>query len=79
MVLKIRPQSDSVFIIWNQWVLTRQNGEPTTVYINPTNPKFNIAISYQGSRPHYLTISRGTGLGVLFRHVSCFFKGATCF
>jgi hypothetical protein len=52
MVLKIRPQSDSVFFNLEPVVLTRQNREPTTVYINPTNPKFNIAISYQGSRLH---------------------------
>jgi hypothetical protein len=40
MVLKIRPQSDSVFYYLEPVVLTHQNREPTTVYINPTNPKF---------------------------------------
>jgi len=44
MVLKIRPQSDSVFIIWNQWFLLTKTDSP---------PLFILTLQIQNSTLQY--------------------------
>jgi hypothetical protein len=44
MVLKIRPQSDSVFITWNQWFLLTKTENP---------PLFILTLQIQNSTLQY--------------------------
>jgi hypothetical protein len=66
MVLKIRPQSDSVFIIWNQWFLLAKTKNPPLVILTLQIQNSTLQYHIKAPDSYYLTISHGTGLGVLF-------------
>lgn len=79
MVLKIRPQSDSVFIIWNQWFLLTKTENPPLFIL--TLQIQNSALQYHIKAPDstILEFHMELVLGVLFRHFSSFFIDATYF